>query len=314
MPKRQQTPNAQRLAAIVDEALGLLEHSRVPSTTDFASGTPATLLEQCRELCAEYEAKSEEPVRIIHHLACTGGTLITKCLCAMPNTQVLSEVDPLSPLPTKSSKPSFAPSDMITLVRQSHKQIDQNLIIDLFTSNLAIIRKKAAESGQRLILRDHAHSHFHTGDSIPVRPDLRSIVNQEFPALSAVTVRHPLDSYLSLKHNNWLHFSPPTLEEYCRRYLVFLDTYEDVSVFKYEDFTKEPKMVMCNLCKALELPYSDDFVDLFSVFRLAGDSGRKGEVIDSRPPRPLDRGTLEASQNSASYKILLEWLGYNFRT
>ncbi len=282
---------------------------QVPSANPDGT-TPANVLQECLDLCATYQPKPQEPVRTIHHLACTGGTLITKCLSAMPNTQVLSEVDPLSPIPTGSGKPSFAPSDMITLVKQSNKEIDQNLIIDLFINNLKIVHKNAVENGQRLILRDHTHSHFHTGSSIPDRQCLRSIISHDFPVLPVITVRHPLDSYLSLKRNNWLHFSPATIEEYCKRYMAFLDAYEGVPLLKYEDFTREPKAVMRKFCEILELPYTDEFVDAFGVFRVTGDSGRKGEVIESRDRKPLESGLLREVSESHSYLSLVERLEY----
>src|SRR3546814_2716507 len=81
------------LVATLDEAVDLLE--------DFSSGNRAgaareqdlgSLVEQCMALCAAPQLRNTEPVRIVHHFACTGGTMLCKCIAARPNTQLLSEV------------------------------------------------------------------------------------------------------------------------------------------------------------------------------------------------------------------------------
>ena len=82
------------------------------------------------DLCAQHEAVVfSEPIRTIHHFACTGGTLISKCIATMPNTQMLSEVDPLSTM-LQSKKPKFALTDIIILMQQSTRGIESGLIID----------------------------------------------------------------------------------------------------------------------------------------------------------------------------------------
>ena len=35
-------------------------------------------------------------LRSIHHLACTGGTLISKCIASMPDVALISEVNPMN--------------------------------------------------------------------------------------------------------------------------------------------------------------------------------------------------------------------------
>ena len=38
-------------------------------------------------------------IRTIHHLACTGGTLISKCISSMPETALISEINPMNRFP-----------------------------------------------------------------------------------------------------------------------------------------------------------------------------------------------------------------------
>lgn len=302
----------ERLVATLDDALGLLEEfSGTGDLAPLAEGSAASLLDQCMALCEQRRAIEPEPIRIVHHFACTGGSLICKCLAAMPNTQVLSEVDPLSTLPRDPEKLRFAPTDMVTLMRQSTRGTSAELTIELFLGSLAAIYAETTRSGQRLILRDHAHSHFCVGEEIPERPGLRAIVASAFPVLSVVTVRHPLDSFLSLSANRWRHFLPATFDEYCRRYLAFLGIYEGVPRVRYEDFVARPEQAMSALCERLELPFADSFLELFSVFRMTGDSGRGGNVIESKPRRPLEKGEADEWRDSPHYRQLSLLLGYD---
>jgi hypothetical protein len=296
--------------AALDEALRRLDGvSAAPSSARSATTTPADLVDECLALCAQGPAASPEPVRTVHHFACSGGTLICKCIAAMPNTQLLSEVDPLSPM--TDSHPRFAPTDMLTLVRQSSRGASQKLILDLFMGDIALLLERTASVGQRLVLRDHAHSHFCTGAAVPVRPTLREIVAERFPVLSVVTVRHPLESFLSLRQNQWLYFSPKTFDEYCGRYLAFLQAHDGVPVIRYEDFVADPLPVMRQLCTQLEIPFSDRFPGLFNVFRMSGDSGRGGNVIESRPRRPLDEALAGEARESPRFRQLRALLGYD---
>lgn len=300
----------QALVRAVDDAVALLEGFAVATDALPATQNPGSLLEQCMALCAQVESVGPEPVRTLHHFACTGGSLISKCLAAMPNTLLLSEVDPLSRmLESKDGRPRFTPSDMISLVRDSARGASRELIIEMFLSDLGLIHEEALRMGQRVVLRDHAHGHYCL-DSIEDRPGLRDIVATRFPVLSAVTVRHPLDSYLALRENGWLQHRPPTLDEYCRRYFAFLEDHAGLPVTRYEDFVAAPRAVLPELCAHLRLPYRTDFVDVFDALPVTGDSGRSGTVIGRRERRPVDVELKREAAQSPGYRALLQKLDY----
>jgi hypothetical protein len=302
----------EKLVATLDDALGLLEAFSPPGVSVPVAGvSPASLLEHCLELCEQRGAVEPEPVRLVHHFACTGGSLICKCLAAMPSAQVLSEVDPLSPLGHDPEKLRFAPTDMVTLMRQSTRGTSAELSVAMFLRGLAAIHAEATLMGQRLVLRDHAHSHFCVGTAIPDRPSLREIVASALPVLSVVTVRHPVDSFLSLTANRWLHFQPATFDEYCGRYLAFLRAYEGVPRVRYEDFVAQPRETMRALCALLRLPYLDQFVELFTAFRMTGDSGRGGNVIESKPRRALEESQAREWRASSRFRELAAELRYD---
>jgi hypothetical protein len=253
---------------------------------------------------------SGEPIRLLHHFACTGGTLFSKCISTMPSVQLLSEVDPLSTALDKEDRNRFAPTDMVTLLRQSTRGATSGLIVELFLNNLQIVHARSCELRQRLVIRDHSHSHFCMGPRIPQRKTMRQIVSSKFASLSAITVRHPLDSFLSLEANGWESFSPFTLDEYCRRYLAFMRAYSGVPFIKYEDLVTSPYMVMRKLCSCLQIPYSESFPQSFGAVRLTGDSGRTGAAIEQRQRRTMSRVLryeLPRSRNYCRIKDLLQY-------
>jgi len=301
-----------QLVAALDEALNLLNEFAHNSdeTINVSHKDPASLLEQCLSLCAQHQDVAPEPIRLVHHFACTGGTLLCKCIAAMPNVQLLSEVDPLSTVLEQPGKPRFSATDMVTVMRQSTRGANAELLIELFLNDLGIIHTDTITLGQRLVVRDHAHSHFCFGSEIQARPSLREIVSSRFPIRSVVTVRHPLDSFLSLEANGWLNFSPATIDEYCRRYIAFLNAYEGVPVLKYETFISAPHEVMRNVCSLLEISYSDQFIDLFGVFRLTGESGRRSNFIEYKPRRPVNERLSKEIHQSNHYQTLRAMLEY----
>jgi len=121
-----------------------------------------------------------------------------------------------------------------------------------------------------------------------------------------------LDSYLSLQENKWVHFTPGTLTEYCRRSLVFLDRHQDTPILRYEDFVTQPDPHMAWVCETFALPYNADYARLFSVISLSGDSGRMSQTIGPlRPRRPVGDAVVAELRTNTSYEALCARLGYD---
>jgi hypothetical protein len=303
---------AEKLAQSVDDALRLLNDlpaESEPADANAPKQVLDNLLDECLVLCDIHEAQTRHPVRTLHHFACTGGTLISKCIAVQPNVQLLSEVDPFSSL-HYSAKPAFAPTDMITLVRQSNRGASAELVLKLFFNSIETVLLDATARGLRLVLRDHTHSHYCTGGAVNERPTFRELVKEKYPTLSLVTVRHPLDSYLSLSANKWIHFAPYNIEEYARRYHKFLDDYASVAIVRYEDLIDHPHATMREICRVLDLAYQEQFFDLFNVVQMSGDSGRAGGEISLRQRRPVPTEVEKSARESVALQELLERLGY----
>lgn len=302
-----------QVQSAVHDALDLLDNAALDGTQgrDRIEPDPLpSLLEQCGHLAETDKTSDVEPIRTIHHFACTGGTLITKCLACSPNVHALSEVDPLSTVPATVGK--FAPSDLIQLTGFSNRASTMEEKLDLFLGSLKVLHQSNQKKGLRVLVRDHAHGHFCIGSAIPERLTVREILHRTFPVLSIVTVRHPIDSWLALKVNHWHQFNPATADEYARRYEVFLDKYQDVMMFRYEDFLEDPAEELASMCRALNLAYPEDFQELFSVHSFSGDSGRSGGKIEPRVRRSIPGHVHQELRQSRALCHLCERLGYEW--
>ncbi|MBK1618558.1 sulfotransferase family protein [Lamprobacter modestohalophilus] len=308
--RREVSESAAQFRAAIDSALELVQDytgNPVSEHRDLSQPLPS-LLQQCQNLLAEAQVEAPLPVRTLHHLACSGGTLISRCIAAQPNTQVLSEVDPLSPFVPSG----FLPTDLIGLSRFSSRPANADTQIEMFLAGLRVLYGTATQHGQHLILRDHSHGHFSFGAAVTDRPTLHEIVSRAFPVKSIVSVRHPLDAYLSLLDSGWVqHFSPATLDEYARRSHAFLDAYQNVELIRYEDFVEDPPTVMQTICATLSLDYNPDFTETFAAITLSGDSGRRGDFISPRPRRPHPPAIDQEAEDSEAFQTLLSRLDYH---
>lgn len=268
-----------------------------------------SLLDRCRQMTEDTAKRGAPPVRIVHHLACTGGTLFSRCLAALPNVRLLSEVDPLSRI---GDKVLFVPTDMVRLSRKASRPVTPEVEVQIFRAGLEVVRQDCRNMGLDLVLRDHSHGAFHYGSYRADRPTLRDLLHDHMPLRALVTVRHPLDSFLSMMKMGWdKHFVPATLDEYARRCHLFLDRHEAIDILRYEDFVEDPQTQLRRAAAVLDLTYSDSFTELFQAFTLSGDSGRSSGRIGSRPRAPIPEPVEAERGKSETYTTLCARLGYD---
>ena len=252
-------------------------------------------------------SRSRPLVRTIHHFACSGGTVISKCVAAMPHVALLSEVNPLNRFGA-----DFEPTNPLLMLERSYRQLSVEEIRDDFQRQIAQAVKICVDDGVDLVIRDHSHTDFCIGQQPAALTPIFDFLGEAYELLSVLTIRHPLDSYLGLVAQGWQsQFSPSSLEEYASRYLCFMDRYAGLPVFRYEDFCLEPVAFMLGLCRSLEIEYDPTFVERFGRIRLSGDSGRGSNVeISPRPRREVPEQVQAEMQSSKTYAELISRLGY----
>ncbi len=247
-------------------------------------------------------------IHTVHHLACTGGTVICKCLAAMPKVALVSEVNPLNRFGN-----DFEPTNPLLLLERSYRNLTLDEIKEDFLSRMGQAAKICHNDGMDLVIRDHSHTDICMGEAPHEVTPIRDFLADQYDLVSVLTMRHPLDSYLGLLAQGWqIQFTPSTPEEYSRRYLGFLDRYRDVPLRRHEDFCANPEDFKQELCELLELEYSPGFMERFGNIKLSGDSGRGSNTeITLRTRRPIPEGLQAELENSEAYRPLLDRLGYS---
>nr|WP_320136358.1 sulfotransferase [uncultured Amphritea sp.] len=299
----------------IDSAVELIDKTdsietseiNVPATLEGLVDTQS-LLARCEAVCDQYQ--SEKPtIRIIHHFACSGGTLISKCLSAMPNVYLLSEVHPLSKNHI-TGKPKYLPSDVTTLARYANIPNVDNLASQLFVENIVTTHNFVKELGATLLLREHTHIDYCVGSEIAKSSIVEDILSPYFNFKHVVTVRNPIDSYMSLIKAGWVQFMPGTFDEYCKRLIAFIGRYPERNIFKYEDFVEKPDKQLNKICNCLGLEFNEQYFDFFDIFSVTGDSGRKSSDISKRERYVIGLDLLHEIKHSSNYKKITKKLKY----
>lgn len=302
-----------KLLSKVLQEINQTASAQIRNTADLSAPTHRQEAYETLRATLSYAARllagrnSKPVLRTLHHLACTGGTVISKAVAAQPNVVLLSEVDPFSPL---GDIYSFRPTDMIGLAKVGSRAANSETQAKLFEASIDVLTKDASVQGTYLILRDHSHSKYSYGSDIGSYPGLFALLSDSYELKSAVTVRNPIDSYISLRENGWIHFTPSTFDEYCRRMLVFIDDHTEIPIFRYEDFIMQPQEIGAALCSTLGLPFNPDFAHLMSAISLSGDSGRKGAKLELRPRREVPEELAKDIVGSPHHEKLAKRLGY----
>lgn len=264
----------------------------------------ASLLQRCADIVGE-EKKAKPVIRVIHHLACSGGSLISKCISSMPNVYLLSETHPTAFGKHERDNISFSPTNIPLQCHYANIPDLNSLNSELFKSSIRLVHSHCENIGGYLVLREHSHSDFTSENDVPTESPLLSLLKDDYDIRSLVTVREPTEAYSSLKRNGWIRFEPPSFDEYCRRLNLFLSQFNKTQIFKYENFIDCPKETMESMCEHLRLGFNESFEYIFDYFKVSGDSGRKGSVIEKRP-REIVQEVIESKDSSSNYKSFLK--------
>jgi hypothetical protein len=211
-------------------------------------------------------------VRTLHHLACSGGTLISRCLAALPDVVLLSELNP-----TNRHGPAFNPSHPLALYAALGEPLPPEVVQAEFQHQMQQVLALCADRGADLVIREHSHSDFCLGSEVAPFQPVRAWLAPRHPLLSVVTLRHPLDSWLGLVAAEWhTQLEPATLRCYCERCQAFLDAYDDLEWIHYEAFCRQPVSEFRRLCDVLCLRFEATALERFAAIELSGNSGRRG--------------------------------------
>ena len=252
-------------------------------------------------------------LRLVHHMARSGGTLISRCLGCMSGVLLLSEIHPLG---TAQFNPLVQAQRWYGLLSsQDLAELKARGRI-AFGDAIDLIYRRAADAGQRLVIRDWSHLDF-TGVPFIANPAYRLLTAEalagRFELRQVCTVRHPLDQWLSLRQLAVIHGKLP-LGAYLAGYRRFAEQACAIGFLRYEDFAADPGTIMKELCRRLEVRFDRHFAERWSSYAfVTGDvSGSRGGCqIQPVPRRTAEAGLLDELAASADYQASLELLGYH---
>ncbi len=259
-------------------------------------------------------ASSGAPVRLLHHLARSGGTLISRCLASMQGVALLSEIHPAG---AAVHYPLYDPLDQ---ARRWYGLFDEAEAAKLgrtrperFAAVVGLIGERCRAQGLALVIRDWSHLDF---IGVPYRRETGGVLETvavlapHFALRRFATVRHPIPQWLSLKRLQGT--TELTLERYLAGCHAFAKEAVATGFVRYEDFTRAPGDALAEIARALDVAYDPGFIDRWSSYRhMTGDTPALDETaIAPWKPRPLPPGLAKRFEANDDYRRTIALLGY----
>lgn len=254
------------------------------------------------------------PIRLLHHLARSGGTLISRCLGSMQGIALLSEIHPAG---AAFYYPNFDPLDQ---ARRWYGLFDDAEAVrigrtrpDRFANTIALIEERCRARGLSLVIRDWSHIDFIGAPyrrETPFELETVAALAPHFALRSFATVRHPIPQWLSLKRI--LGGADLSLERYLAGCRAFAEQAAAIGFVRYEDFTRAPSDALAEIARVLDVPYDPGFIDRWTAYRnMTGDMpGMEETAISPWKLRALPPGLAARFAANDDYRRTLALLGY----
>jgi protein O-GlcNAc transferase len=258
-------------------------------------------------------------VRLLHHMARSGGTLISRCLGSMDGVCLLSEIHPAGATSIRPERFRISPLKQALEWYGLFGEADLKRFRTrpvTFQQLMWMIEQRASGRGLKLVVRDWSHLDW---IGLPfARPGFGSPLAQVFEGAYDVrrfcTVRHPIDQWLSLMKLPLVANSGLTIERYLLGMLRFSELCDELGFVRYEDLTHEPDTHLATICEKLELDFDPGYAERWSSYtKITGDTNfsRGGaEAIRPLERRPAPDGLVDAFRAHESYARIKELLGY----
>lgn len=258
-------------------------------------------------------------LRMIHNMARSGGTLISKCLGCMEGVVLLSEIHPAA---WRMFNPLKQAVEWHKLLNTSDLlEINSRKLIN-FADAINLIARRTNQRGDVLLIRDWSHLDY-TGYPYVTEPSYRPVLYEElaerFDILRVAIVRDPVDQWLSLRQLAIMQTSIQTgdfnLGKFLAGYLEFARLSVKTGYIRYEDFLLEPDAIMRDLCGRLDIPFDPGFINKWPTYtKISGDvlvsRGNVGNEIKPLPRRPVEAELREAFLANEDYQEAIRLLGY----
>ncbi len=269
----------------------------------------------------------------IHHTSATGGSIISQVIAAATNSILISEINPYH-LNKKKNNSIFDPQILLDDLQINSEKLDDIEQLNFFIYQMQIAVRHSIKLSKNLVLRDHSHSTFnfknknikffdhiwdskfnYSLDSLYKNIDISNNTSLVNPILS---IRHPLDSYISKKQKNWLNpycNKVPNFNEYCKgivRFQKYFVEKRNAVIIRYEDICNDIQGSLSHVFQRLNVEYSVPTINQINDVKVSGKSGRQSSLITKRK-RKLDQindELIKSLENSDFYKLYCDLNSY----
>ena len=226
---------------------------------------------------------TQKPVlRLIHHLARSGGTVICKCLGSMSDIALLSEIHPygleyFSPLEQAKDWYGF-------FTEQEIEELKKTGIT--FNKIIYLINDKASEKGKQLVIRDWTHLDY-LGIPFVEEPSytlkLPETLEKTFNLKRFCTVRHPIHQFVSTLRLRAISQHPNmSVRFFMKGYLEFAKQAVNIGYIKYEDFCNNPDHYLKKICTSIDISFDDNYRNKWYKYNtITGDSNKNRNAADA---------------------------------
>jgi hypothetical protein len=251
------TTNFEYFKQQLDGAVELLESSEIvekkaivlPNKIENSIDTQS-LLDRCESICHKYE-QSKPTIRIIHHLACSGGTLLSECIAAMPNVYLLSEIHPYTDCNNNFSSLNIVKSTINAKIPLVKKLSEKSFVL-----NIKNIYQHVQKIGGELVIRDNAYFDYLYKDTVTNKSIVR-LLEKEFNIISVVLYRDAIDTYDSLANEEFYGGVKLNFDEFCERTTNFLTDYSTADLYKYETLKYKENITIKKISQSLKIKFNE---------------------------------------------------------
>jgi len=212
---------------------------------------------------------------------------VGKCFASMESIMLLSEIHP-------DAQHALSFNALRQAQQWHHLLVQMNWQKTDFVDAIRHIQHAACEQGKQLILRDWSHVDY-LGPPVTNEPKLKPALLQtlaaHFQLKTIQLVRHPLDTWLSLRRLTLIKKHGISFEQFLKAYRLYIENTSSMHRFVYEDFLAAPTEQLDIACQAVGLNFDQSYQDRwFEYDKITGDTSnqgslRKKQTISLRPRR-----------------------------
>ncbi len=240
----------------------------------------------------------------------SGGTLLNKCIGSLPDTVVLSEVNPLGGGWGENGADSFS-----TVRAQAKNWYNLDIKSDEFADGIIELYEICKDTNKRLVVRDWTFVNFVPCEENQWSPPNRFLTLDSLKDNCAVIpfafIRNAIDV--------WISRGMPPVNDFFMHYLNYVErlTRENICYFRYEDFCANPQGRLKEICEYANLPYRD-VTNIYQAFsKVNGDvqnksasRGIKQNKIAPLPRKYIPWQKIREIEESSLVRRCNELVGY----